>query len=971
MENYLFWTEWGRNLSDNEFANAFMALGILAARSRPGKVTVVTPVSDQDNLILEQSIYESLKGFNATGPAPEKNPVLLSWRFPLPMHRIAVGLSYYPLAALNPMALAGMWRDISSSLPYNWPMPRLRLNILQYKPETPIRPWFRLLLEADPVEKSVYLDFPGPSTNIYMKWPLRLGYIPGNKAEFSLNKAHEMWPSRDNSAVFGIGREHDNCDFLVFDGNSEQLITEIKKLPVRMKCNLFILRGPAEDADPGFQVNICEMLSVCHANGFVAIRETVGDLPFSDFLNQSVENLSHNLHLDSAFARVLYEMKSIDPDPLIFLGKKLAGFRLEQQVKQTIRKIMMMPPETKIEVPRHTLSRMNFDMAPPITRNASDLQKAIGRKGFSNVQYHGESMGATGLSELHKAMAEAPAPEHVEIKRKERYISARTYQLRDGKFVEEKRALLVGLPAKSNVWIGPREEGAIQNDVLIDITKLPPQIEAWGLTVVLSEPNHIPEPMIRKIELPQDGKSTICEFEYTIKKAVDFEGRITVLHRGRVIQTAVFMMPVVENLAEMPAEDKFRIRDIIPVKTDIGNIKDRSQYDLAIVMNQNNDGKPFAHMYGKDDAWLANLEGVDAIMQSINGLLSRVAESVEDYKGGLKSEKGLELFRQLIYKGCELNDRLIKVRLHTENDKSKFLESDYFQIITTNGSEAIVPFEFIYQHDAPRPDAKLCNDWEKALSGDFDCTANCDRNFRGNICPLGFWGLSKIIERQSLASEEFRADLPAYVIRTEADENRNPLAFGNNCLVAASVNVENKDLQKVIGDIENTLGTPPIQATSWSNWETIVQEQGPLLLIAMPHHEQADPATLEINNDTTIGVLIYDTHVRKTGQADPPIVALLGCDTVGTALQYGTFIEKFRLEGAAIVIGTVATVFGKHATMVADMIVKGLKQGSEQDKNNRMGEIMRAMKRKAMLDGLMMALCVVAFGDADWKLIKK
>jgi hypothetical protein len=72
--------------------------------------------------------------------------------------------------------------------------------------------------------------------------------------------------------------------------------------------------------------------------------------------------------------------------------------------------------------------------------------------------------------------------------------------------------------------------------------------------------------------------------------------------------------------------------------------------------------------------------------------------------------------------------------------------------------------------------------------------------------------------------------------------------------------------------------------------------------------------------------------------------------------------------GASVVIGTVATVFGKHATSVANMLVKKLTK--EREEHERLGEIMRIIKREAVADGILMALCVVAFGDADWKLGK-
>ena len=63
---------------------------------------------------------------------------------------------------------------------------------------------------------------------------------------------------------------------------------------------------------------------------------------------------------------------------------------------------------------------------------------------------------------------------------------------------------------------------------------------------------------------------------------------------------------------------------------------------------------------------------------------------------------------------------------------------------------------------------------------------------------------------------------------------------------------------------------------------------------------------------------------------------------------------------------TIAKVFGGHAAAVAEQLVKGLTQ--ETGQRERIGEIIREIKRQALIEGSLMALCVVAFGDADWKL---
>jgi hypothetical protein len=68
-----------------------------------------------------------------------------------------------------------------------------------------------------------------------------------------------------------------------------------------------------------------------------------------------------------------------------------------------------------------------------------------------------------------------------------------------------------------------------------------------------------------------------------------------------------------------------------------------------------------------------------------------------------------------------------------------------------------------------------------------------------------------------------------------------------------------------------------------------------------------------------------------------------------------------------VVVSTIATVFGAHAVRVGEAIVARLVQAGEPEKV-RIGEAIRDAKRAALLDSVPMALCVVAFGDADWRL---
>ena len=99
----------------------------------------------------------------------------------------------------------------------------------------------------------------------------------------------------------------------------------------------------------------------------------------------------------------------------------------------------------------------------------------------------------------------------------------------------------------------------------------------------------------------------------------------------------------------------------------------------------------------------------------------------------------------------------------------------------------------------------------------------------------------------------------------------------------------------------------------------------------------------------------------------PPLVFLLGCDTAVADLQYQTFVSRFRQTGAALVVGTIATVAGSHAAGVAAGLAHGLRD-VDPSTSPAFGDLLRQVRRQLLADGEVMALCLTAYGDADWRL---
>jgi hypothetical protein len=75
------------------------------------------------------------------------------------------------------------------------------------------------------------------------------------------------------------------------------------------------------------------------------------------------------------------------------------------------------------------------------------------------------------------------------------------------------------------------------------------------------------------------------------------------------------------------------------------------------------------------------------------------------------------------------------------------------------------------------------------------------------------------------------------------------------------------------------------------------------------------------------------------------------------------------VRGAAAVVGTIATVLAEDSAQVAARLMRGLTL-SDAVPSRRLGEAIRELKRRALLDGELMPLCLVGFGDADWLLCR-
>jgi hypothetical protein len=156
-------------------------------------------------------------------------------------------------------------------------------------------------------------------------------------------------------------------------------------------------------------------------------------------------------------------------------------------------------------------------------------------------------------------------------------------------------------------------------------------------------------------------------------------------------------------------------------------------------------------------------------------------------------------------------------------------------------------------------------------------------------------------------------------------------------------------------------------ATTWAEWVDGVAKRPTLLVLLSHTTEEQSAAALEIGEgETCLGVQLLPTFVRSSDE-DAPIVLLLGCETAVTD-ELQSFVARFQDLGAALVVGTTASVLGQRAAPVARAVATEIAAAAKRKKPIAAGELITSLRRKLLAKGELTALCLTAFGDAGWQL---
>ena len=467
------------------------------------------------------------------------------------------------------------------------------------------------------------------------------------------------------------------------------------------------------------------------------------------------------------------------------------------------------------------------------------------------------------------------------------------------------------------------------------------------------------------IKLPAAGDSEMAEFAVWPQPGCsNVTGRIAIIHRGRIIQTAWLTAPVdVESRAEPGL--MVEVEDTIHPRLD--DLAERSKFDAALIAADDVGGQlrlTVNHNGTEYEVQLNNL------LDAITKIRSAVFEAT--YRPGdtlaLDSESMRAVLRRLAGQGRLLYDEL---DAHLGNMLNAF---DRIQLICRGA--AFFPIEYVYDGPRLKIAAQICDNAVHALEsgGCEECEHQGSRDW---LCPLHFWGFSKVIERSTDGTNGSGTRQVAMTERwRRPSPTRTPFGAVHPVLFAASHKAFDFEdgatwrtrLMEALGRL--AVDSLPVETETWDGWRELVEgtQPSPKVLVLLPHSDTVltDIDVLEIGAQDQLAKDEIDVDLIGKDEI-PQLLLLLGCSAAEVTEAFAPYPERFRRAGADIIIAPLAPILGADAVPIAEQLVELLAARLALGRAVAFGELLRDIRRELLAKGHPGVLGLVGFGDADWR----
>lgn len=915
---------WGIDLDPDSFARALAALGVLQAAGQ-GEPVIVTDAG---------GYAERLREIFHADVSPSRPS--LRWELPVDDFEFA--------ASDQAIALSDAWKQVIDHVP----APRLEVQFdWRHTDKSPVWLVEQLSLPAAGLA-SVYVNSgqrPARARTGW-EWPLEVGFLADAASrELGETLASDHWAGHLADLV-DIGRDRQACDILLLPFGLRESVTRVLQTPVQASCVFMLgeLGEPWERARP--MLETIEAHTRSTAIGILHVPRTW----HSSWFHELLRELAHDEGLDVALRRAGYSAA-----PLLMSSRRfLDRTRMTEAAAALGRRIG-----------RADMVDRDVDWAAVISRAAGvhamtpPSAGAAPEEALSALPFDRESEGASVVAEVARAVRTRPPV------RKPRFLQAQV--LGPGEphtAVRRTTVLRAHTDYQIGVRIGPDDATWIGADAVFPDEELPESDEPHRLRVVFTDLRLEREPQTGEITLPGEGPSTEIRFAMrTGPEGERIEARIIVLHRNRVLQT-VLLRGGVANASDPADVDEITMVTEVIARARLDDLSSRSRFDAALVLNHTDEGrKRLTRITGEhvDVSTPVDIDqAVSMVRLELETFINQLSERVE-----LESEEVTDLLIRLARQGRTFYDAIVLDQIGKE-----FAEANRIQIVAAV-PEAYLPIEFVYERKAPNLNAELCPHASQALREKCcpkACTKEADQ--ASVVCPLGFWSMTKVIERHVHTSERANDLRRDYALLREPVDGRTTIGPLGNITFAASARVDafrEGMAAEAVQSLKKATRARVSESRTWKKWVNDVAELAPSLLVILPHTINEDGiATMEVGKRAHLGTVDIGPMHISASDSSMPIVLLLGCETGDPKLAFQGFPAAFRRHGAAIVLATLTTVLGRHAAPVAARIVTALMEQSQKEAVS-FGDVMLDMRRQLLLDGYPMVLALTSYGDADWR----
>jgi nucleoid DNA-binding protein len=555
---------------------------------------------------------------------------------------------------------------------------------------------------------------------------------------------------------------------------------------------------------------------------------------------------------------------------------------------------------------------------------------------------------------------------------------------------ESRNTFVCGKDNVIRCWIGLPQQGVSSSDSAIPEVDIPDD----GLPLKV-QMRWRGDSKSKWIILPADrtARTRDCDFTLHIPENERYiSAEIIFRYEGSIFECVRLEAFAIAADQDEEAHHDVRLSSVLNAR-EVLEIEDRQTVNAALIWGEDRSevtgpdakGPTALRVFGSGSPEKFNLNEAGKAIDWLNDELFITEKSLVRKQAGAgdasndaqidgSDEEVIRILRTLAEHGTELYNQLT---LQGFKDPGQRI-----QLINTEPEE-YVPIEFVYDRGFPRKTAILCQAGLEALTSDAQDCPECkpasemtleERDGTDKICPFGFWSLSKIIERRDLDSLNGDTNNSTTGNQSHPNAERRSLPAIDNALFASSFKVPAAEREKTAAKLAGYFTKPGV-ALDWSEWKTLLKEKKPPLLVVLPHHHiESNQDFLEIGAQTVPEEdrllnrgRMTDLIVNPTSADPGPIVILLGCRTAAeTETGYVHLARRFQQLSTAIVMGTLAKILGRHAAPVARELVAELVSVSDPEAD--FGTIMLRVRRRMLARGYLMAMCLVALGDAEWRL---